>query len=239
MSNYTQIVEFGPKDLLLPGDPDKAILGAQWDAELDAIATAISSKEDSANKAIANGYASLDAAGKLPSSQLTTHAHSGSDITSGTVGVARLGSGTPSVTTFLRGDGTWSSLPGGSATWGALTGTLSDQLDLQAALDAKAASSHTHDDSEVTRTRSAQGSNFNAVSKTSYWLTANSITVTLPASPSNGDWVDLANAASISGCTVARNGKTIMGLSADMSIDTENFSFVLEYYATTGDWRIT
>lgn len=35
---------------------------------------------------------------------------------------------------------------GGGGAWGDITGTLSDQTDLQAALDAKAASSHTHDD---------------------------------------------------------------------------------------------
>ena len=35
----------------------------------------------------------------------------GSNISSGTVAVARLGSGTPSSSNYLRGDGTWSSLP--------------------------------------------------------------------------------------------------------------------------------
>lgn len=39
---------------------------------------------------------------------------------------------------------------GGSGVWGAITGTLSDQTDLQAALDAKAASSHTHTFSSLT-----------------------------------------------------------------------------------------
>lgn len=35
------------------------------------------------------------------------HSHSGSDITSGTVPAARLGSGTPTASTFLRGDQQW------------------------------------------------------------------------------------------------------------------------------------
>lgn len=47
MSNYTQITSFGPKDSLTTGDPNKKILGAQIDAELTAIASAISSKQNS------------------------------------------------------------------------------------------------------------------------------------------------------------------------------------------------
>jgi hypothetical protein len=44
------------------------------------------------------------------------HTHAATDLTSGTVATARLGSGTASSTTFLRGDNTWAAPPGASYT---------------------------------------------------------------------------------------------------------------------------
>ena len=49
------------------------------------------------------------------------HAHAASDITSGTIATARLGSGTASSTTFLRGDQAYSTIPTGAIDDDAIT----------------------------------------------------------------------------------------------------------------------
>jgi len=61
----------------------------------------------------------------------------------------------------LRGDGTWA-VPagGGGGAWGSITGTLSSQTDLQTALNAKAASSHTHGVGDLTATGTRDSTTF-------------------------------------------------------------------------------
>ena len=61
MTDYTQNVSYAPKDALATGDAAKRIKGTELDAEFSEIATAISSKEDEANKGVASGYCGLDA----------------------------------------------------------------------------------------------------------------------------------------------------------------------------------
>lgn len=46
MSDYTQSTDFSAKDALASGDPNKQVLGADVDAELSLISTAIASKLD-------------------------------------------------------------------------------------------------------------------------------------------------------------------------------------------------
>ena len=70
MSDYTKIVSYTPKDALSAGDAAKRIKGSEMDAELDAIATAVASKEDETNKGAANGYCGLDASGLVAAADL-------------------------------------------------------------------------------------------------------------------------------------------------------------------------
>jgi len=88
MANYSQTVFFGPKDALTTGDPSKVIKGTEMDGELSAISTAIASKENSANKGAANGYASLDASVFVPTAQLPVV-----PVTKGGTGVATVAAG--------------------------------------------------------------------------------------------------------------------------------------------------
>jgi hypothetical protein len=85
---------------------------------------------------------------------------------------------------------------------------------------------------------SAQAASFTAEPMKRYWVTGNDVVVTLPANPSEGDLVEIASGAAVTGCTIARNGKTIMGFAQDMSVGLFNFWFTLVYRAATGDWRL-
>lgn len=49
MSDYTQITDFSAKDALSTGDPEKVILGADFDAEFSALSTAIATKYDASS----------------------------------------------------------------------------------------------------------------------------------------------------------------------------------------------
>jgi len=68
--------------------------------------------------------------------------------------------------------------------------------------------------------------------------TSGSFTITLPASPSSGDQVIIAdsNDFSINNLTVARNGSTIEGLSEDLILDIQGISVQFIYNGST--WQI-
>jgi len=65
MSNYVKTVNFAAKDALAHLNPSKVAKGTELDTELNNIATAVATKEETSNKNAANGYAGLDASSKL------------------------------------------------------------------------------------------------------------------------------------------------------------------------------
>jgi hypothetical protein len=71
MSNYVKTTDFAAKDALPSGNPAKVAQGTQVDTEFNNIATAVATKEDTANKGVANGYASLDSSGDVPDGQIS------------------------------------------------------------------------------------------------------------------------------------------------------------------------
>ena len=74
-----------------------------------------------------------------------------------------------------------------------------------------------------------------AVSDTLYVLTAN-LTLTLPASPSNGNSVKISNRSGVTTCVIARNGNKIMGSTSDLTIDKLNSGFELIYAGSAQGW---
>jgi len=74
MSNYTKATNFTAKDSLSTGDPGKLIKGSEIDAEYTAIATAITSKADTASPTFTGTPSAPTAASGTNSTQLATTA---------------------------------------------------------------------------------------------------------------------------------------------------------------------
>ena len=90
----------------------------------------------------------------------------------------------------------------------------------------------------------AKTASFTAVSGNGYFVNTTSgvITVTLPASPSAGDIVavaDYAGTAATNNITIARNGSNINGSAADLTISKNNSAITLVYVDGTQGWKGT
>lgn len=81
--------------------------------------------------------------------------------------------------------------------------------------------------------------NTTLASNSVYSYSAAGLTLTLPASPNNGDRIVVFNTGVAASVVVARNGKTIMGLAEDMTLDMPGRSFEFTYISATGDWRVS
>jgi len=94
-----------------------------------------------------NGYAGLDGSGKLSASQVPDLSSVYQPLDSDLTVIAGLSCSSGQIIK-RNASGLWecaNDATGGSPTWGSITGTLSNQTDLQAALDGKANATHNHD----------------------------------------------------------------------------------------------
>ena len=90
----------------------------------------------------------------------------------------------------------------------------------------------------------AKTASFTAVSGNGYFVntTSGAITVTLPASPSAGDIVavaDYAGTAATNNITIGRNSSNINGSASDIIISLDGKSITLVYVDGTQGWKIT
>lgn len=82
---------------------------------------------------------------------------------------------------------------------------------------------------------------FNAVAGEGYFVdtTTNTITATLPASPSSGDeitFIDVTGTFDTNNFTVGRNGQNIQGSATDLTVSIERAGFTLVYFNSTQGW---
>ena len=87
----------------------------------------------------------------------------------------------------------------------------------------------------ITQNVQVIGTNTAAVSSRIYVLTA-SLTLTLPASPSAGNWVTVSNMSGAVTATIARNSQPIMALAEDLTVDLDGAGFTLVYSDATRGW---
>ena len=76
-----------------------------------------------------------------------------------------------------------------------------------------------------------------AVKNTLYVFTAD-LTLTLPATPSDGDSIKISNLSTVATCILARNGSLIMGSATDLTLNNAVASFELIYSGATKGWVI-
>jgi hypothetical protein len=81
------------------------------------------------------------------------------------------------------------------------------------------------------------GGSTTIANRTVYYVTSNSHTITLPASPAAGNEVVVIS-GNYTGVVVARNGSNIMGLAENMTLDAAYAAMTFIYVDATRGWVV-
>lgn len=82
------------------------------------------------------------------------------------------------------------------------------------------------------------GGSTTIANRTVYYVTSNSQTITLPASPSAGNEVVIINGGNFTATTVARNGQNIMSLAENMTLDKAYAAMTFIFIDATRGWVV-
>lgn len=135
------------------------------------------------------------------------------------------------------------SQPGVSADWveigkpmpaGSIVGTTDTQTITNKTINSSTIGAST----AITKNVQVISTSTTAVKSTMYVLTAN-LTLTLPASPAVGDWVEVSNRSSTMTCIINRNSQNIMNLAENMTVDDMHANFTLVYADATRGWILS
>jgi hypothetical protein len=146
MSNYTKATNFATKDTLPTGDPGKIVKGTEIDSEFNAIASAISSKADTASPTFTGTPAAPTAAAGSNTTQLATTAFVTAALQAVyPVGSIYINSASSTNPSSLLGFGTWEAFGAGRVLVGLnASDSLFDTLEETGGSKDSIVVSHTH-----------------------------------------------------------------------------------------------
>lgn len=126
MANYLKATDFGAKDALLSGDPNKIVKGTEINDEFDAIQTAVNSKANTNNAALTGTPTAPTAAFGTSTTQIATTAFVQANISGAyPVGSIYINASNATNPATLLGFGTWTAFGAGKVMVGIDSGDTS------------------------------------------------------------------------------------------------------------------